>query len=81
MPLSAEHAATAPARFWKTSGLDRTLERKLSQSSEEMSSSMSPMELNIMSRSLSVSFCSCYILCAEGFMGLTYRQYYGGVEK
>jgi hypothetical protein len=49
IPLSSEHADIdiALAMFRKSDGFERTVDRKVSQSWRTMSSSMSPMELNM----------------------------------
>ena len=47
MPLSSEHAVIALQMFRKSVGLDRTLERKVSQSWRTRSSRASPIELNM----------------------------------
>lgn len=47
MPLSSEHDDTALAMFRHEAGLERTDDRKVFQSWTMMSSTMSPMELNM----------------------------------
>ena len=47
MPLSSEHAVMALQMFRKSVGLDRRLERKVSQSWRTRSSRASPIELNM----------------------------------
>jgi hypothetical protein len=47
MPLSSEHDDIALAMFRNEAGLERTDDRKVFQSWTMMSSTMSPMELNM----------------------------------
>lgn len=48
VPLSSEHADTALVMFWNRAGLESTLFEKVCQSWRTMSSSMSPIELNML---------------------------------
>jgi hypothetical protein len=63
--LSCEHEDTAPATFRNMVGLERTAERKVSQSLRTKSWRMSPIDWNMVVVAAVVDYLyCCYVLCS-----------------